>query len=389
MSFRSSVMWLRRRRRGLVIAAVLAVAVGAVIYVRVLAPVPARTHRVERGEVVRQAFGRGTIESDREAQLGFDLVGRLSEVLVDEGDRVSLGQELARLQPDQARADLRTATSSVAAARTSLQRLAADEAKARAQFDAAVREQRRTRELLGKGAIAQHELDVADDAVRIARAELDRVLALRVEATRSVDVAQGGATQREVTVLRATLLAPFDGLVTRRLREPGDTIAVGTTVLRIVDTERVFVSAWVDETVLVDLHEGQRAQILRADSAPAEGTVTRIGWEVDRQTHELVVEVTPTTPLGRIAIGQRADVWIATQARPAVVRLPIDFLQRDEEGAFVDVDHDGRVAVARVEVGVVGRDTVEIVDGLREGDTALAPIKAGGTLAAGRTWKAR
>jgi multidrug resistance efflux pump len=37
-------------------------------------------------------------------------------------------------------------------------------------------------------------------------------------------------------MVRATLLAPFDGLITRRLREPGDTVSVGSTVLRIVDT---------------------------------------------------------------------------------------------------------------------------------------------------------
>jgi HlyD family secretion protein len=380
--------WLRRRRRALVIVTVMAAVIAALIYLRVFAPVPVLAHRVERGDVVRQAFGRGTIESDREAQLGFDLVGRLSDVLVDEGERVSLGQELARLQPDQARADLRTAASGVAAARTSLQRLAAEERKARALFEAAEREQRRSRELLAKSAIAQRELDISEDATRVARAELDRVLAQRVEATRSIDVAQGGASQREVAVLRATLLAPFDGVVTRRLREPGDTVAVGTTVLRIVDTDRVFVSAWLDESVLGELREGQRAQIVRSDGKLADGVVQRIGWESDRQTHELVVEIAPAASLGRIAIGQRADVWVSTQVKPGVIRLPIALLQRDREGAFVHVDRDGRIEVARVSVGVVGRDTVEILDGLREGDTALAPTKPGGALPAGRRWKA-
>lgn len=359
---------------------------GAVIYVRVFAPIKARSHRVEPGEVVQQAFGRGTIESDRQADLGFDLVGRVSEILVDEGTRVSLGQELARLSPDQARADLRTAASGVAAARTSLQRLAAEERRSRTVFDAAEREERRSHDLLGKGVIAQHELDIAQDALRIARADLDRVLAQRVEATRSIDVAQGGATQREVTVLRATLLAPFDGLVTRRLRDPGDTVAVGTTVLRVVDTDRVYVNAWIDETVLADIHEGQPAQIVRTGVGATKGIVRRVGWESDRQTHELLVEVTPSTPLGRVAIGQRADVWISTQTKANVVRVPVAFLQRDAAGTYCDVDRDGRIAVVRVRIGVVGRDVVEIVEGLQVGDTVLASLKPGGTLAEGRRW---
>jgi multidrug resistance efflux pump len=70
-------------------------------------------------------------------------------------------------------------------------------------------------------------------------------------------------------MVRATLLAPFDGLVTRRLREPGDTVTVGSTVLRIVDTQPVYVNAAVDETVLPllavgsarrDLLPGRRAR---------------------------------------------------------------------------------------------------------------------------------
>ena len=381
--------WLRRHRRKLVAAIVLVGLVGVVVYVRKLAPVTVRAHHVEQGDVVVQAFGRGTIESDREAQLGFDLVGRLSEVLVDEGARVSLGQELARLQPDQVRADLRTATSGVAAARTSLQRLAAEETRSRAVFEAAQREEQRSQSLLAKGAITQAELDGAQVAVRIARADLDRVLAQRVEATRSIELAQGGATQREVTVLRATLLAPFDGLVTRRLREPGDTVALGTTVLRVVDTDHVYVNAWIDETVLGDVHEGQPVQIVRPGSTtPTAGIVKRIGWESDRQTHELLVEVTPSASLGRVAIGQRADVWITTQAKANVVRVPMAFLRRDADGTFCHVDRDGRIAVVRVKLGAVGRDMVEILDGLASGDTVLAPLKPGGSLATGRTWKA-
>jgi HlyD family secretion protein len=379
--------WFRRRRRSLLVAVAIIAMLGVVIYVRAFAPVEARAHRVEQGEVVQQTFGRGTIESDREAQLGFDLVGRVSEILVDEGTRVSLGQELARLSPDQARADLRTATSGVAAARTSLQRLAAEERRSRAMFEAAEREERRNQELLGKGAIARHELDAARDTLRIARADLDRVLAQRVEATRSIDVAQGGATQREVTVLRATLLAPFDGLVTRRLREPGDTVAVGTTVLRVVDTDRVYVNAWIDETALGDIVEGQPALIVRPGSTTTTaGIVKRVGWESDRQTHELLVEVTPSAPLGRVAIGQRADVWIATKTKANVVRVPITFLHRDAAGTYCNVDRGGRIAVVRVRIGLVGQDVVEIVDGLQQGDTVLAPIKPGGTLATRRRW---
>jgi multidrug efflux pump subunit AcrA (membrane-fusion protein) len=227
--------WARRR----VWLALLVGAVGLLLWVRLWRPVPAEAVRVERGLVVHEAFGRGTVESQREAAVGFDLVGRLSEVLVDEGARVTLGQELARLETDQAQADLRTAQTGIGAARAALARFAADEDRARALLTGAEREATKAEALVAAGVVPGQQGDDARDRLRVARADLDRVLAQRAEATRGIDVARGGAEQRRVAMVRASLLAPFDGLVTRRLREPGDTVTVGSTVLRLVDTEQV------------------------------------------------------------------------------------------------------------------------------------------------------
>ena len=263
MSVGSSV-FLRRvlgfLRRSVWIAA-LAVVVLVVAWLRIWSPVRVEVLRVDRGTITQEAFGRGTIESQREAAVGFDLVGRLSEVLVEEGTRVTLGQELARLETNQAQADLRSAQTGVGAARASLQRLAAEEERARLLLGTAERESTRTLALFDAGAVPSQQRDEANDRLRVARADLDRVLAQRSEATRGIDVATGGAEQRRIAMVRATLLAPFDGLVTRRLREPGDTVAVGSTVLRIVDTSRVYVNAAVYETMLPLLAADQPAAI--------------------------------------------------------------------------------------------------------------------------------
>jgi HlyD family secretion protein len=378
---------LRLPARYVVTTLLFIVAVSAVVYLRAFAPVPARVHEVKRGEIREQVYGRGSIESEREAQLGFDLVGRLSDVLVEEGARVSLGQELARLSLEQVQADLRVATTGVAAARSSLARLSAEERRARATLGAAEREEADARELLSRGSISTNQLDLAQDQLRLARAELDRVLAQRAEATRSIEVAQGGATQRAVTVLRATLLAPFEGLISRRLREPGDTVAVGTTVLRLVDTDNVYVSAWIDETALHRVREGNPAIIELPSGERVSGVVSRVGWEADRQTHELLVDVKPNAPIGRVAIGQRADVWITTQTKPDVVRLPLPLVQRDAQGAYCYVDRGGRIAIERVQLGTPAPDASEITEGLRAGDTVLSPRDVAGVLPAGRRWK--
>lgn len=367
---------------------VIVLAVLAITWVRVASPVKVRTGRVDRGTVVEEAFGRGTIESQREAAVGFDMVGRLSSVTVDEGARVTLGQELASLETNQAQADLQAAQTGVGAARASLARIAADEDRARSLLGTADRELARAEALLASGAIPSLQRDEAADHQRVARAELDRVLAQRAEATRGIDFAAGGAEQRRVAMVRATLLAPFDGLVTRRLRDPGDTVAIGSTVLRIVDTSRVHVSAAIDETVLPRLQPDEAATITFPGSdVPVAGKVARIAWESDRQTHELVVDVTPDKLDRRIAIGQRADVRIELERHPNVLRVPLGMVQRDDRGAFVWVDRGGRASVVRPKMGLTGGAWVEIQEGLVEGDVILAPVR-GVTLTDGRRWVA-
>ncbi len=383
-----------RRALGILRRSLWAIGLAAVAllvgWFRVWSPVSAEVVRVERGAIAQEAFGRGTIESQREAAVGFDLVGRLSEVLVDEGSRVTLGQELARLETDQAQADLRSAQTGIGVARASLRRLAAEEARARALLVTAGREATRTQTLVDAGAATGQQSDEASDRLRLARAELDRVLAQRSEATRGIDVAKGGAEQRRVAMVRATLLAPFDGLVTRRLREPGDTVAIGSTVLRIVDTSQVHVKAAVDETMLPKLALDQPAAIFfPGTDTPVAGSVTSIPWEADRQTHELLVEVTPKRLERRVAIGQRADVRIEVARHEQALQVPIRVVYHDSTGAFVYVDRGGRVALVRPKFGLTGREQVEILEGLAEGDRVLVAPGPTATLPVGRRWVAR
>ena len=364
-----------------------------VAWFRLWSPARVEVVRVDRGTITEEAFGRGTIESQREAAVGFDLVGRLSEVLVEEGARVTLGQELARLETDQAQADLRSAQTGIAAARASLARLAAEEERARALLLTAEREATRAQALLDAGAVTGQERDAASDRLRVARADLDRVLAQRSEATRGIDVAAGGAEQRRVAVVRATLLAPFDGLVTRRLREPGDTVSIGSTVLRLVDTNRVYVNAAIDETLLPQLGVDQQAAIFFPGSfpglnAPIAGRVSRISWEADRQTHELLVEVTPERLDRRVAIGQRADVRIEVGRREQALRIPSRMVHHDEAGPHVYADRNGRIALIRPRFGLSGSERVEVLEGLVEGDVVLAAPGTGVELSPGRRWVA-
>jgi len=363
--------------------------IGAVVRQRFFVAIPVRAQEVSTGDVVVEIFGRGTIESRREVQLGFDMVGRISDLLVDEGDRVKLGQVLGHLAPEQFVADVRTASSGVTLARAAIARLQADEHRAIATIAFATSEESRIRRLAASGTMSARELDLAVQQLELAKAELERVRASRDEASRQVGVASKTAESRSVTAARAALVSPFDGIVVRRLRDTGDTVTVGTTVLRVVATDALWSRAWVDEAALPQLREGQPVRVrLGSDSKPSLlGTVDRIGREVDRQTHELLVDVLLATLPPRVAIGQRADVWIEVDRRKDVQRVPLAFLHREGERTFCYVNRDGKIRRLPITLGAHGSEDVQVTTTLPPNDILLDGLDPGALLPEGRRWR--
>jgi HlyD family secretion protein len=223
-------------RRGLWVVLPLGVAL-LVLWLRVWSPVRVEAVRVDRATVIQEAFGRGHHREPARGRGGLRPRGS-AERGARRGGRARHprpGARAPRDRPGPGRPALGAAGRLAARTRCSDSRPRTNSARAPCSLTAE-RETLARRRSSTAGAIASLQRDEANDRLRLARADLDRVLAQRSEATRGIDVAAGGAEQRRVAMVRATLLAPFDGLVTRRLREPGDTVTVGSTVLRIVDT---------------------------------------------------------------------------------------------------------------------------------------------------------
>jgi HlyD family secretion protein len=236
---------------------------------------------------------------------------------------------------------------------------------------------------------SERDFDLAVQQLALARAEAARAQAGSTESQRNVDVASGSLELRKALAMRTALVSPFDGLVIRRLHDPGDPVAVGATVLWVVATDRLWVRAWIDESALGRLAEGQTARVtLPGDrERPVLGRVDRIGREADRQTHEIIVDVLLLEQTARVAIGQRADVRIELGRSAQVARIPLKFVQRDGDTTFCRANRDGRIHRVPVQLGALGATHVEVVSGLKESDTVLEPLKPGTLLPIGRRWK--
>ncbi len=226
----------------------------------------------------------------REVELAFRQPGRLQRVHVDEGDRIKAGDLLAELDDQPLREALARADAEVQAAQAELEKLRrgsrtqevrrgeAQVAQAQAALELARAEHQRQSALKTRGMTSQQALDAATTARREAEAALaaaQQSLSLLREGSRSEDVAAGEARLTSATAARAQaqtalddarLLAPSDGTIMARVREPGSLLSGPATVLTLSLTEPVYVRAYVAETQLARVAPGTKVWV-RSDSS--------------------------------------------------------------------------------------------------------------------------
>jgi HlyD family secretion protein len=346
---------------------------GFALYRARFAPVPVITHTVANGPVTAEVMGTGTLDARLKATLSPKIQGRLAEVLVDQGDGISRGQVLARLDDGELRQQVEVADATLAAVQATVERVRADRLRAAAVLTQAQLDHQRALDLVASQVASQSDLDQATERLAIARADVTRSEAAIVEAQKQAIAAERNLAYQRERLADTRLLSPFDGLVVRRDRDPGDVAVPGSAVLRLISTNELWVSAWVDETELGALAAGQPARTVFR-SQPDQvypGHVARIGLLADSETRELLVDVALDQLPSLWALGQRVEVYLQTAAKPDVILLPEAFVARRSRQPGVYLAADGRITWKPVTLGLRGRDQVEVTAGLAAGNLVL------------------
>lgn len=336
-------------------------------------PVPVHAHTIAHGEIIAEVMGTGTLEARVKTTVSPRIQERLAEVLADQGDNVKAGQLLARLDDAEASQQAAIAESSLAAARQTLERVRADLARSEAVLTQAKLNQTRLANLASTQAVSQFDADKASEALAVAEADMKRSQATIAEAEAQTVVAEKNLLFRREQLAFTEIKAPYDGLIIRRDRDPGDVVVPGSSLMQIISNNELWISAWVDETAMPALAPDQAARIVFR-SEPTRGypgKVARLGREADRETREFLVDVRVSELPQNWAIGQRAEVFIETGRQADALLLPADFLMWKDGRAGVFVNSGGKARWRAVTPGMRGRDLLSITSGLKTGDQVL------------------
>ncbi|MCA9240733.1 MAG: efflux RND transporter periplasmic adaptor subunit [Planctomycetales bacterium] len=366
--------WLRYLRWPLLLAAI----AGGVFFVR-SRPTPVEARKVERGPIVAEVMGTGTLEARVRATISPKISGRLAEVLVDQGDRIEAGQLLARLDDDEWAQQVRVAEATLEAARVSVGRFEAEQRQAQATFAQAESDYRRTSDLVSRNAVTESELEKAREAYEVAQAGVARAEAALLEAGQQVALANESLKYQQTRLADTRLLAPFDGLVIKRYRDPGAIAVPGSPILDVISLDELWVSAWVDETQMGNLKPDLPARVVfRSQREKAfSGRVARLGKQSDRETREFIVDVRVVELPDNWSIGQRAEVFIEWDRSEDSVTVPEQLIARRNGQKGVWVAEQSIAQWRPIEVGLQGQGKVEVAEGLEPGELVVTPLRVG------------
>jgi cobalt-zinc-cadmium efflux system membrane fusion protein len=288
--------------------------------------------------------------------------GRLLEVLVKVGDRVTAGQVLAQLDNIEA-GEISALYNS---ARADLQRL-------NIQLAAQQRQVERNQRLAEIGAAPQkdYEFSLAEQQGMLEgiRAQESTIAGLSARLRRFGISEEGNAPS--TTAIRA----PFAGVIIHMAAAPGDVVESGAELFSLANLSTVYVQAQVYEKDLGQVRVGQTASIA-VDSYPGEhftGSVASISDLIDTQTRTAAVRCQVANLGGRLKLDMLATVEFSTTTKRAALSVPSDAVQTVDGKSVVFIRNSpSRFSVRQVETGVTSEGRTEIVSGVRDGEPVVS-----------------
>lgn len=277
---------------------------------------PYRFGAIERGDVTRAVSASGTLQALVTVDVGSQISGQVTKILVDFNDRVRAGQVLAVIDPQTYQSRVAQSQADIAAGQAGVRQAQATLANAQADYG-------RKKTLVDQGIYAPSVLDQATAALKTAQAAV---------ASAEARVSQSRATLRsqQVDLGRTTIRSPIDGVVVDRKVEPGNTVAANfqAPVLFTIaqDLSKVEVKISVDEADVGQLREGQTVKFT-VDAFPDDtfqGVLTQVRMQPSNEQNVVsyTVIAQAENPQRKLLPGMTANADIVIDTRRNVLKAP-------------------------------------------------------------------
>jgi len=367
------------------IALVVALAAGAILAEKHLAasvPPPAKSAEVDsrpqvevvhprRVTVAQRLQTNATLAAFEEADLFAKVTGYLSDVRVDIGDHVKAGQILAVIDIPELEQQLAEDQAQLASKQSAL-----ETARRQVDHDRANRTLqditlKRQEALFKDQWVPAQMVDQTRADAAVAKANVGVAKANRTLAAHQIDLAAATVEKTKALLAYSQIVAPFDGVVARRLVNRGDLVQAPTgtlmtplfTVQRI-DTIRVFCDVPENDVPLVHIGDPAIVKPSGLEGKPFIGKVTRFSLRLDPETRNMRTEIDLPNPEEHLYPGMYAEVSLEMNRHPDALTVPSAAVGTDSAGNFVYTVTDNQIARLAIKIGLTDNGRTEVTAGL-------------------------
>jgi RND family efflux transporter MFP subunit len=334
-----------------------------------------------REEPIRRAIDVvGTLAAEDEVTISSEAEGRVDRLLADLGDRVHAGQVLLELDREKAQYNLDQQRAALARALArygapDVDHLPAMEAtpdvqKAQAELVQAQQAFQRAEELSRRELLPKQALDDADATLRARQAAHASALQNAKNLRADIDATTAGLRLAERQLRDASIRAPFEGYVQKRLVSLGEYVKTQSPVMSVVRVNPLKVTAEIPERMAPWVKVGQPVQLVvdAYPDMPIAGKISRISPAVNTNTRAFAFEAVVPNDEGFLKPGTFARVHIESGQVDRVLTLPFSALQYRYGVNRVFVVEGGHLASRELTIGNRIGDRVEIITGVKAGE---------------------
>ena len=270
------------------------------------------------------------IEAPNTIRISSQIAGMIMHMPHREGKQVKQGELLVQLDDSLTKAEYQKAIASLEKAKLDFQR---------------------TRKLVPRKLASDEELSAAQTNLKLAKAEL---------------------TLKKIQLDRSLINAPFDGVISQRLFEPGDTVTANTHLLSLFDTSNFVIKSAVPESFLSFIKRGQAVQVLiPALNKQLNASIQTIFPTVDPKSQQISIEARFNKDASPLYPGLFAELVIKQTITNAIL-IPVNAVQYDTEGSWVySINKQGKSAKTRIQTGQNINNTILVTNGLKPGDKII------------------
>lgn len=323
-------------------------------------PLTVELAKAYRTELAAEITVVGNLIGDATVSVVPRTAGRLQDLSVRLGDRVSRGQRIAKIEDFEIVEQVKQAEAAQEVSLATIRQREADLQLAETNVE-------RSRSLFERQLLPKQTLDDNEARYQAALAQLDLARAQTTQSKARLD-------ELRINLSNTVITSPVNGFVSKRNVDPGAFVSQQTPVADVVDITRVRLVANVVEKDLKELESGNNTRV-QVDAFPGEtfaGRIARVSPVLDPATRTAPIEIEIPNPNYRLKPGMYARVGITTQTKKQALVLPSSAVV-DLGGRRGIFQLQNEVAVFRtVTVGSEQGTLVEILGGLAEGDEVIS-----------------